>query len=123
MARSVRKGHKSVNSVSWGSLNQVETGTALLGWNMYEAGELSMMIDDSMSRPSWDRSYRCQIDAGGVHEKQVKTYLDVVALVIVTALSEETMSDHSGGIQHVHDRISVLHNSVLRHLGRLERSR
>jgi hypothetical protein len=33
-------------------LNQVETGTALLGWKMYDAGELSMMIQSSISRPS-----------------------------------------------------------------------
>ena len=32
--KSVRKGTKSVNSVSWGSLNHEETGTALFGWKM-----------------------------------------------------------------------------------------
>lgn len=32
--RSARKGTRSVSSVSWGSLNQEETGTALLGWKM-----------------------------------------------------------------------------------------
>ena len=33
-ARSARKGTRSVNSVSWGSLNHVHTGTALELWNM-----------------------------------------------------------------------------------------
>lgn len=33
-ARSARKGHMSVSSVSCGSLNHVETGTALFGWKM-----------------------------------------------------------------------------------------
>lgn len=52
VARSVKNGHRSVNSVSCGSLNHVDTGTALLGWKMYEAGELSMMMHPSMSLPS-----------------------------------------------------------------------
>ena len=51
-SKSVKNGHKSVNSVSWGSLNQVETGTALLGWKMYDAGELSMMMQECISLPS-----------------------------------------------------------------------
>ena len=32
--RSDRNGTRSVSSVSWGSLNHEETGTALLGWKM-----------------------------------------------------------------------------------------
>jgi hypothetical protein len=56
VARSVRNGQRSVSSVSWGSLNHVETGTALLGWKIYDAGELSMIMDDSMVRPNWERS-------------------------------------------------------------------
>lgn len=56
VARSVKKGQRSVSSVSCGSLNHVETGTALVGWKMYEAGELSMMMHPSISRPSWERS-------------------------------------------------------------------
>lgn len=56
--RSDKKGHKSVNSVSWGSLNQEETGTALLGWNIYDAGELSRMIVSVIGLPSCDRSCR-----------------------------------------------------------------
>lgn len=58
VARSAKKGHRSVSSVSCGSLNHVETGTALFGWKMYDAGELSIMMHPSMSRPSCDRSWR-----------------------------------------------------------------
>ena len=54
--KSARKGTKSVNSVSCGSLNQDDTGTALLGWNMYDAGELSSIIVSDMGRPSCERS-------------------------------------------------------------------
>lgn len=32
--RSAKNGQRSVSSVSWGSLNQEDTGTALLGWKM-----------------------------------------------------------------------------------------
>lgn len=62
VARSVKKGHRSVSSVSCGSLNQVETGTALCGWKMYEAGELSIIIQSSISRPSCERSYKSAQD-------------------------------------------------------------
>lgn len=54
--RSVRKGQRSVSSVSCGSLNHEETGTALFGWKIYDAGELSRMIVSSMGRPSRERS-------------------------------------------------------------------
>ena len=56
-SRSVRNGHRSVSSVSCGSLNHDETGTALFGWKMYDAGELSMMIVSEIGRPSCERSY------------------------------------------------------------------
>ena len=55
--RSSRNGHISVSSVSCGSLNHDETGTALFGWKMYDAGELSRMIVPSIGRPSCDKSY------------------------------------------------------------------
>jgi hypothetical protein len=54
--RSDRNGHKSVSSVSWGSLNHDETGTALFGWNMYDAGELSRIIVSVIGLPSCERS-------------------------------------------------------------------
>ena len=54
--RSARKGTRSVNSVSCGSLNHDETGTALFGWKIYDAGELSIMIVSEIGRPSCDRS-------------------------------------------------------------------
>lgn len=56
--RSVRKGHRSVSSVSWGSLNHEETGTALLGWKIYDAGELSRMMVSAIGRPNCERSCR-----------------------------------------------------------------
>lgn len=54
--KSAKKGTKSVSSVSWGSLNHDETGTALFGWKIYEAGELSKIIVSAIGRPSWDKS-------------------------------------------------------------------
>jgi len=54
--KSAKKGTRSVSSVSWGSLNHDETGTALFGWKIYEAGELSKMIVSAIGRPSWDKS-------------------------------------------------------------------
>lgn len=50
--RSLRNGHRSVSSVSWGSLNHEETGTALLGWKMYDAGELSRIMVSAIGRPN-----------------------------------------------------------------------
>lgn len=54
--RSARNGDISVSSVSCGSLNHDETGTALFGWKMYDAGELSRMIVSVIGRPSCERS-------------------------------------------------------------------
>lgn len=55
--RSARKGVISDSSVSWMSLNHEETGTALWGWKMYDAGELSRMMVSPMGLPSCDKSY------------------------------------------------------------------
>jgi hypothetical protein len=60
--RSARKGIKSVSSASCGSLNQEETGTALLGWKIYEAGELSRIMVSAIGLPSWDRSCRSLLE-------------------------------------------------------------
>ncbi len=54
--RSTRKGTRSVSSASCGSLNHEETGTALFGWKMYEAGELSKIIVSVIGRPNCERS-------------------------------------------------------------------
>ena len=54
-----------MSSVSCGSLNHDETGTALLGWKMYDAGELSMMIVSEIGRPSCDKSYDVAISKAG----------------------------------------------------------
>lgn len=54
--RSARNGTKSVSSVSCGSLNHEDTGTALFGWKIYEAGELSRMMVSAIGLPNWERS-------------------------------------------------------------------
>lgn len=76
--KSVKKGIKSVNSVSWlnsiqmssvqrtrdewgretyGSLYQDDIGTELVGWNTQHAGELSIMIHSDLGLPNCDKSY------------------------------------------------------------------
>lgn len=50
-----------MSSVSWGSLNHDDTGTALFGWKMYDAGLLSMMMVSDIGRPSCDKSYHPSI--------------------------------------------------------------
>ena len=77
-----------MSSVSWGSLNHEETGTALFGWKMYDAGELSMMMVSDIGRPSCDRS--CAIETCERRREflQIHTDLDVIAPMIVASLSE-----------------------------------
>lgn len=106
VARSVKKGQRSVNSVSWGSLNQVETGTAFVGWKMYDAGELSIMMQSSMARPSCERS--CDISSARMTVFNW-THLDVVALVVVATLAEETMTHNAAYIEHIKHGVGVLH--------------
>lgn len=109
-ARSSRTGIRSNSSLSCASENQLLMGTACCGWKMYEVGELSMMIVSRRSRPIWDRSCR------GVRGSIVKTSttsgnttnLDVVALMVVTALSEQAMVDDLVNVQLIQKRITVL---------------
>ena len=54
--RSARKGLMSVSSVSCGSLNHELTGTALFGWKMEDAGELSRIMVEVTGRPRRERS-------------------------------------------------------------------
>ena len=84
--RSVRKGHRSVSSVSWGSLNHEETGTALLGWKIYEAGELSRMMVSAMGRPNCERSWK-EVEMWSTVNND-NAYLDIITLVIVATLPE-----------------------------------
>jgi hypothetical protein len=93
MLRSVRKGTRSVSSVSWGSLNHDDTGTALLGWKIYEAGELSRIMVSAMGRPSCDRSCH-QDEMMSRIERAPIAYLNVVAPVVITAFSEQPMRDY-----------------------------
>lgn len=55
-ARSSRTGIRSRSSLSWASENQLLMGTACCGWNIYEVGELSIIIVSLRSRPTWERS-------------------------------------------------------------------
>ncbi len=90
--KSARNGDMSVSSVSWGSLNQEDTGTALLGWKMYEAGELSKMIVSPIGRPSWLRSWDSRVSKKRLGSNlQVPAYLDIISLVEITAFTEEPM--------------------------------
>ena len=54
--RSSKKGIISRSSESFGSLNQDAIGMAFVGWNIYEAGELSIIMTSLRSRPNWDKS-------------------------------------------------------------------
>ena len=64
-ARSSRTGMRSRSSLSWASENQLLMGIACWGWNIYEVGELSMMIVSWRLRPTWDRSYDCPVRSEG----------------------------------------------------------
>lgn len=41
-------------------------------------------------------------------ERRREAYLDVVALVVVATLSEESMADHAVNVEHVENRVGVL---------------
>ena len=43
------------------------------------------------------------------------TYLDIIALVIVAALTEQSVSDDSTSIEHVKHRVGVLIVSAAQH--------
>ena len=79
--------------MSCASLNQELIGTACCGWNMYEVGELSMMIVSFKSRPTCERS--CTTSASHLlfATVNVDSYLHIVALVVVTAFSEKPVVD------------------------------
>ena len=105
--KSARKGIKSVSSASWGSLNQDETGTALLGWKMYEAGELSKMMVSAIGRPSWERSCRKEIEKPSSPYCQ-QTDLDIIALVVVAAFTEEAVGNNFMDVQLVKNWVGIL---------------
>lgn len=74
---------------------------------MYEAGELSRMIVSAIGLPSWERS--CW-DVVRDDQQTGKTliYLDIIALVVVAALPEQSMSDDAMDIEFIKHRISIL---------------
>jgi hypothetical protein len=51
-ARSSSTGIRSISSLSCASENQLEMGRACCGWNMYEVGELSIMMVFRRSLPT-----------------------------------------------------------------------
>jgi hypothetical protein len=51
-ARSSSTGIRSISSLSCASENQLEIGRACCGWNMYEVGELSIMMVFRRSLPT-----------------------------------------------------------------------
>ena len=114
--RSARKGTRSVSSVSCGSLNHDETGTALLGWKIYDAGELSMMIVSAIGRPSWERSYTVHSDklqqTEDEYDRVQRTRLHVVAPMIITAFPEQSMCNDMVYVQLVQDGIGILRRDV-----------
>ena len=91
--RSARKGAISPSSVSWTSLNHDDTGTALWGWKMYDAGELSMMIVLPTGLPSCERSWGERLSMTSREGDRVRrsTNLYVVPSMVITALSEKSM--------------------------------
>jgi hypothetical protein len=63
-----------------------------------------MMMQSSISRPSWERSWM----SAQLYLDQEPTYLDIVALVVVAALSEQSVSDNTTSIEHVKHGVGVL---------------
>ena len=101
-----------MSSVSCGSLNHDETGTALLGWKIYDAGELSMMIVSAIGRPSWERSYTVHSDklqqTEDEYDRVQRTRLHVVAPMVIAAFPEKSMCDDVMDIELIQYRIGIL---------------
>jgi len=100
--KSAKNGTRSVSSVSWGSLNHDETGTALFGWKMYDAGELSKMMVSVIGRPSCERSYRQRkMSTGARALVGFLTNLDIISSMVITAFSEKPVSNDLVDIQFI----------------------
>ena len=112
-ARSSRTGIRSRSSLSCASENQLLIGTACCGWKMYDVGELSIMIVSFKSRPICERSC-IQLSVRTVLTSPVTTtYLYVVALVVITTFSEESVVYNTVDIELVEKRVTVLELSAL----------
>lgn len=81
---------------------------------MYEVGELSMMIVSRRSRPTCDRSLVAVSShihlSSGKRKKEEKTDLDIISLVVITAVSEQAVVDNIVNVQLIKQRIAVLPN-------------
>lgn len=96
-------------------------GMALSGWNMYEKGLLSTIIEDSSTLPKWVRSYQTKrVEKGCLREDLCfssasrgvcRRHLDVVSIMLHTRLPKEPILDHSIFVQDVQQRVSVLDQS------------
>lgn len=76
-------------------MNHDETGTALLGWKIYDAGELSMMIVSVGFRPSCERSYKIMLSIQSLTiDISFITHLNIVALVIIAAFPKQAMCNN-----------------------------
>ena len=113
-----------MSSVSCGSLNHEDTGTALLGWKIYDAGELSIMIVSEIGRPSCERSWYAFVSPGSQERVHHAAYLDIVPSMVVAAFSEQPMGNYVVHIQLVEHGVCVLSElSSVRHADRMPRKR
>lgn len=71
-------------------------------------GELSIMMVSRRSRPTCERSLTKVSRQSSQEQRPVDTNLDVVALMVVAALTEKPMMNNLVNIQLVKQRISVL---------------
>lgn len=66
-----------------------------------------MIIVSFKSRPIWERSWVIVSLLQWVGER-VRSYLDIVSLVVVTALTEQTVVYNIVDVQLIKERITVL---------------
>ena len=66
----------------------------------------------SIGRPSCDRSYKILSYSRCDAKHSAETYLDIISLVVVTTLSEQSMCDDMMNIQLVQHRIRILRIQV-----------
>ena len=64
-----------------------------MGWKMYDAGELSIMIVSEIGRPSCERSWYAFVSAGEQERVHHAAYLGIVPSMVVAAFSEQPMGN------------------------------
>ena len=82
-----------MSSVSCRALNREDTATVLLGWKIYGAGGLSIMIVSEIGRPSCERSWYAFVSAGEQERVHHAAYLGIVPSMVVAAFSEQPMGN------------------------------